>query len=613
MLPSETTTELPPTSQTAVPAPTAYPAGDDKGQQNLPQTTEIVSDPESGSREGRASPQRQSWVRSIPIPALLLLGIIAAVLHHVFYITLHYQNAGAESRQRWVSRIGAGLAFLCYTCFVAALTISRDQVVWMTLREDSFTLRQIDALFGASSGPLHLFHRDIFRRARTATFMALIIYIIPLTAILTPSSITVQPSSKQLPIPCVGRSVRYKMDNESTAILDPLGYAFPIARTRRGDYDGPTDWGRSSAMAAAYSWNESYYHFGVDACPKQTICRYNTTVMLPGMTCAITDQGQGKISTWAPPLTWSDHFDNLTVEAGKYPIFLAQRDHNNTGALWVAHTWPSTKPNDTDIVSWGLILCRNAITRYTLTTTFISRTGALYKEPKSERREHLQYVDGIIAALPPKIRTYDLNIAFFDVAAELLEGSMVADLVVENFGGLVNSMNTTRTKANSIFGYRLTTGVTSDVLVDLMEVISYNMASIPPLFHGGEGSATINTMCDVYGSVYRYKPLQLLVTYGAAAFATTIMVIFGVGALGVNGGVLNGSFSTIFFATRNPTLDRIVIEASIDGTPSSRDLNQVKMRFGELATHPAEGRTPYAAMGVENDLRDTQKKRWRFF
>lgn len=443
--------------------------------------------------------------------------------------------------------------------------------------------------------------------------MALLIYIIPLTAILTPSSITVQPSTRQESIPCVGRSVRYSIDNQSTATVDPLGLAFPIARTRRGDYDGPTDWGRSTAIAAAYSWNESYYHFGIDACPPQTICRYNTTIILPGMTCAITAQGQGKISTWAPPPIWGDHFNNLTVEAGKYPIFLAQRDHTNDGALWVAHTWPSTQPNDTDTVSYGLLLCRNSITRYTLTTTFISRTGALYKEPDSQRREHLEYVDGIIANLPPKTRTYDLNIAFFDIAAELLVGSMVADLVVANFGGIVNSMNTTRTKANSIFDYRLTTGVTSDVLVDLMEVMTFNMASIPPLFHGGEGSATYNTICDVYGSVYRYKPLQLLVTYGVAAFATTIMVIFGFGALGVNGTVLNGSFSTILFATRNPTLDRIVIEASVEGSPSPRDLNKLKMRFGELAAHPTEGRTPYVAMGLEDELRDTQKKRWKWF
>ncbi|KAJ9629864.1 hypothetical protein H2203_002246 [Taxawa tesnikishii (nom. ined.)] len=82
---------------------------------------------------------------------------------------------------------------------------------------------------------------------------------------------------------------------------------------------------------------------------------------------------------------------------------------------------------------------------------------------------------------------------------------------------------------------------------------------------------------------YAYASRNLFLAYGIAFFTTLVCVLTGLRALFVNEGSRDMTFSTIMTVTRNPTLDELIQEQS------AKDVSETQLRFGALQSRDEGG------------------------
>ncbi|RSL88686.1 hypothetical protein CEP51_001610 [Fusarium floridanum] len=93
--------------------------------------------------------------------------------------------------QRWVIRVGTGFAFLVKACFAASLGIVIKQLVWTMLRKRFMSLRGIDALFAITTDPTAFLVHDIWMGMPCLVLLTVLLWGIPLAAIVTPATVSV--------------------------------------------------------------------------------------------------------------------------------------------------------------------------------------------------------------------------------------------------------------------------------------------------------------------------------------------------------------------------------------------------------------------------------------
>ncbi|OAA59889.1 hypothetical protein SPI_06087 [Niveomyces insectorum RCEF 264] len=98
----------------------------------------------------------------------------------------------SSTSQTWAIRIGTGLAILHKTALVAVVGMVGAQQVWVTLRRKAMTIGGIDSLFSVLDNPLALWSRDLLAHAKMLVLLAMVAWLLPLVAVVTPATLTVQ-------------------------------------------------------------------------------------------------------------------------------------------------------------------------------------------------------------------------------------------------------------------------------------------------------------------------------------------------------------------------------------------------------------------------------------
>lgn len=106
----------------------------------------------------------------------LIMGILIAVGHHLFYHHLDQHIVASSNQQQWFVRVGTGLAFLFKVCLTAAATIAYTQILWRTLKSRSITINGLDALFGVVHDAWCFTSGELWRRGIELALLALIIW-----------------------------------------------------------------------------------------------------------------------------------------------------------------------------------------------------------------------------------------------------------------------------------------------------------------------------------------------------------------------------------------------------------------------------------------------------
>lgn len=128
---------------------------------------------------------RPEWIMFV----FLLLGLFAAIGHHLFYKALDDRLA---DNQVAMLRYGTILAFVAKAGFVAATVTAFRQRLWVTVRNKLLSVGALDSLFAATSDISALWNREIYQKAKICMLLAALVWITPLMVILTSNTLTVR-------------------------------------------------------------------------------------------------------------------------------------------------------------------------------------------------------------------------------------------------------------------------------------------------------------------------------------------------------------------------------------------------------------------------------------
>jgi len=107
--------------------------------------------------------------------ALLTLGIIFAISHHVFYSRL---NGTPAEDQLKMMRFGTALAYVSKSSLVSAVIIAYRQQIWATVKRKNLRLRGIDNLFAAADDLTALASWELAKKARVALALATLVWFV---------------------------------------------------------------------------------------------------------------------------------------------------------------------------------------------------------------------------------------------------------------------------------------------------------------------------------------------------------------------------------------------------------------------------------------------------
>lgn len=535
--------------------------------------------------------------------ALFILGVGCAISHHTYYSQLDGSIAGGADQQQWVIQIGAGLAFLSSAALVSVIGISRTQWVWVTLRRRFITLAGVDALFGVTSDPLYFLNQDMLHRAKLATLMAVIMWIFPFTAILTPGTISVQTIVKTDTVPCSVRTILFDFDPNSNSTAERLcctddslnlTTTSPAFYTANKELAVPVFIDRILRLAAYSGTTRSPSNSGLvrGAVPRMrpthdtTVshdcgrnCTYTVKFQAPGIKCF-------EETSWSSPnLTWSS--PQAFMRRSSYRAALA----HDPNVLWVGYI----PGGETD---QRVLLCHRSVARYTVR---LDLQDHRFLEPIIQDVETL-YLVADLEPLYPDLQ-YIPNHAVFFVLFDVLSGNLTENTFRASDVALTPLFSDIYDIPSDLgSGIEL---MSQKMVVSLLSIDSPGTTETQPLL---VYSALEPNLCTTTNSVavYTYKIKRLLIVYISTATISLLMSILGFVALGWNGVASNTSVSAILRTTRNPTLDRLMEGGCLGGNPMPKELERLRLKFGEVKTggeKEADGEhIGHVTLGIEGEV-----------
>lgn len=540
------------------------------------------------------------WYTPVSIVLLLLVGTSTAITHHLIYTALDAQAVGGAVQQRWTSWIGSGLGFLTKVTLTAALGISRTQWVWLTLRKKWLTLTAIDSLFGVISDPTLFLDWRMMRQAKVATVMAIMMWVVPLAAILTPGTLSVKTVAITDTVDCFVPSLLFEFDDLSNAT--------------------PTAIGLNDTPLPFYKWDESkkVFLYGLAYTPAFKLPAYTGTIArlpdLPpvelavlapvespgrstlgqhcGSNCTYTIQFLGPAITCSEFTAWNNtEWHNLTAYMQSNLLRAVDTPHVAGSFLVGIDLYtPGKKP--------ASFSCKSTTAHYTIQQTIEDRR---FQEPIITKLETVELPDFEPVPIFPNTRylsPYGLFLTLSGMLVGFLGGT---------YGGDSESRNTLL--IIDIYDNPSNIGHALELLSHKMiaSMIAFDIGFVDTHFILGI-SAIQKTQCHTTENVpvYAYSPLALLIVYSLAVACALATSVAGFIALAHNGMASSKAVSAIIRTTRNSTLDECIVGGdSLGGDVMSSELQKVQLRFGALHTGKM-GTAPFA-MGVKGEIYPIQR------
>ncbi len=98
--------------------------------------------------------ERIHWKAPSLIVFAFIVGITAAIGHHVFYSSMNGRIVESELQQQVVTTTGTALAFLVKVLLAVSSGTAFTQCLWFSMRSQAANIQQLDSMFGVLSNPL---------------------------------------------------------------------------------------------------------------------------------------------------------------------------------------------------------------------------------------------------------------------------------------------------------------------------------------------------------------------------------------------------------------------------------------------------------------------------
>ncbi|KAF8243701.1 hypothetical protein K440DRAFT_611828 [Wilcoxina mikolae CBS 423.85] len=574
------------------------------------------------------------WFVPTAMITVFLCGCLSAVAHHLFYSHLHGRPA---ENQLMMSRIGVAFAFFTKASLVGSVVLAYRQRVWRTLRRKPVSLNGLDALFQVVESPVWFFMgSEMFVKARVASLMALATWLIPLASVLAPGALTAQMREVDYPAPgeCVVASLNFSKETATDwrARKNHLGYHLAFWNTTPPPpQKAEVDWYDQPSYNTKRLTTLSYMGKRILAEEKSPCggfnCSYTTEFFAPWYNCTPTPFSNTPfdISSFipnSPPLPIGTNYlyramlhPNETLYTRPYSADFNSSTYTNQGTfysippVYLAVSDNTTLPSTTS-PRWRTVLTPTAYTCH--------HQKALYHVTSSWSNSVVTRTSRILSSssLPVPVSPRDL-IPYREFAAYYSLYSIMRDLML---GDMTLDNDTMTPVTHTLLSTtRLFTSVTAlpvkefakrfeefyqDMVLGFMSDPDFVVAT----------NTTVPCSLKRWENRYRYEPRGLWVGYSIVIFIAAAAMVVGAGSLFENGYCSDTTFSKVLVTTRNPTLDKIVLQypgASLGGEPMPKELMDLKLQFGVIKGERwGEGGgevVRYTAFGVEGEVEELKK------
>ncbi|KAE9368893.1 hypothetical protein N431DRAFT_382690 [Stipitochalara longipes BDJ] len=138
------------------------------------------------------------WKAYTTMVSSLFCGMLLALGHHLFYISLNGKPVGAPqhiirgvTRQQLNLTLGTLFAFLVKACLAVAITTAYTQIFWRAVKKRSTRLTTIDTIYYGPTNLWSLLSFSVWRKYPLLLLLALTVWLVPIASIVTPAALTV--------------------------------------------------------------------------------------------------------------------------------------------------------------------------------------------------------------------------------------------------------------------------------------------------------------------------------------------------------------------------------------------------------------------------------------
>ncbi|KAL9473812.1 hypothetical protein ACSS6W_008192 [Trichoderma asperelloides] len=580
-----------------------------------------------------------SWVVPGLIVGNTICGILMAVGHHFFYMSLDMQTVGTQRRQEWNGRIGTAMAFCVKMFLTAAASIAYVQVLWRTLKARKVKLGGIDAMFEVINNPLYFLSWELWRKGFDLVVLAGILWAIPVIAVFTPATLTIEkgkilaPSFHNMSLPLVNFSSPFVFTRYSTSPTaeGPTGPSIALARllssvaaqgavlpVQRPFPDSPkvsyTLRFHGPSVSCGPLGGNSSFHNEYDEVYRYAFKHQgNTQMVYLGFVPMGGDYLDTDTSYEHQTLNGLQIATNGSVSQDSIPkVDGASTDHSRVFVIGTvdAHIddWSASK---------NTIECGLYNSTYEAQFNFANGTQEIDVQ-LTERGNGVS--EDNLAQQPPNV--YQL------AATYIMRGldDVVVGIIRRDQSNLYSSsqiMSSSFMQAHELqpmllsgFG-NITTDPsnppTNTSLAQIMEqfVANVTVSLFSNKFFLNDESQTNMGDVTVWNTInnYVYSPFNLYVAYGAGIVATLIVVAIGLFCIEKASQSYGKSFSTILRTTRNAELGRLIDVSETSGAePLPKHLADVRLKFWVGRVEEDETAPVYSAFMLAQDKAPSYEK-----
>jgi len=524
------------------------------------------------------------------------LALLASICHHFFYANLDGKPPDSLLiPQTWAIRAGNALAYIFQMCLILAISTAFSQQAWRSVRRTALSVNGLDAMFGALGSLWKLRNTEFLIKTKTLAVMALLSWLMPLSAILSPGALTVidvtyTSFGRLLPVPILAPLDSYVgLYDYETTVSNPGGMdvqdprvAIPTSRLAL----------RVFTSGEMVPWPS----------PCGANCSYSITFNAPAFDCASVGANESH-----PEFNLPDKRQSSTL------VYTTTQGPSDLEELWFLYgsrapqTWAGWLPTN-------MARCTLHVATYDIYVQYKQNL------PIVNTTVHLHEI---------------LNKTVVDNKWKS-RGEMGSPLFEYNYTSgpemvLVNYYTIEQSVAKLLvgtlnFGVPATSQIAMSTLIETMTdnatfpddfpkkieqlLINTTLSMISFFYNPINASAPVALLTRVHADVtddltqYAYSPSTLWLIYGVALGASALVIIIGAYMLFLNGTDAEMSFSQFLVTTRNPTLDRLCQGSSLGGEHISKDLLKTKLIFGEVPG----GDEPHAGFGVEEEVLPLKKR-----
>ncbi|EAW09041.1 uncharacterized protein ACLA_077880 [Aspergillus clavatus NRRL 1] len=555
------------------------------------------------------------WRCPTLMAGFVICGAMLSIGHHFYYRSLDNTLVKSVDQQTWALRIGTGFAFLIKTLLVSAVGIAAAQETWATLRRKSVKLRGIDGMFAVLTSPIAFLIPDIWIYAKTLTLLAIISWLIPLTAVFTPATLSVRllttTNITQLRVPTVNFTDSFWRPWVTFVGMGMIGEpASDINRLFTATSSS------AEVLPASAPFPDSSYTLEFWGPSYKCQSLSEALGEMQGMT--FTDSLGHRYSSLQN--LWDHEIGNATnltnvIYSGTAPSAL-----NNTLFVYAAGSNPLGSDNATQPAE---LVCQLWNTSYVVDQRFTNGARALTPistelvAPANWSSRAGSYA--LIERLDPAVNGgyYVMHMLFSGLIQRTLTISASGGLGSFRPSGLSSTSmsimqtglfacpelwNSTNYQLLGIAGGQSTVHCRNKTLARAIEDLSHNFTYSLLSLNAANTSVPITVSSPQ--NFYNYNSRNLLAAYMTALGVAVACVVVGFTALRENGVSQSTSFSSVLMTTRNPELDHLLVGHCLGSDQLDKTVGKVRLQFGEI-----QGAQQYrhAAFGTKDSVTPLSK------